>query len=568
MNIWILSLKRRKINKQMFNLMKRGSLLVISYFILVLGFISCKKTYSEQISYAELIAEQFPDSALSILEQIDPSELKVDSTKAKYHFLIASIHDKQERILSSDSLIRFSVEYYKDKNLGMAIRSATLSALYDYSIGNSKEAIYKLDSLVKIPSLPDSLVIYPLRKRAFLGTKIFEERKNRKNITRLISIEKDSERKDLYKLWLHLDYLFNGEKDSALIILDELIERSKLKGDRLKEFDYEYEKIGVLEEMGNYSESLELADKLLKEPQSISLKHYIYLWKSMALFNSGERGKAKKELTKADSCTLEISDPEKGYYNIFSHLLKSAIDYDETGELNLLQMALVNNSQKDNWFRIQSIQQESEQSALKLENKRLILKAKNEKQTSIIIIIVLGGLLISGLSIWYALNKRRKTIEAEEKAEVLNKMIEELKQSSSISLDRNALRRTMLQHIGIIKMVAETPTEQNRKMLQKISSIESDTKGSLINWENLFEIIDNLYAGFYSNLHRIYGNLLTEKEEQIIILMLAGFSTKEISVITGLTTSTIYVRKSSIRKKIGLTEKQDIIGFFRSIISN
>ncbi|MDE6226268.1 MAG: LuxR family transcriptional regulator, partial [Muribaculaceae bacterium] len=43
----------------------------------------------------------------------------------------------------------------------------------------------------------------------------------------------------------------------------------------------------------------------------------------------------------------------------------------------------------------------------------------------------------------------------------------------------------------------------------------------------------------------------------------AGFSTKEISVITGMTTSTIYVRKSSISKKLGVHEKEDIIIFLR-----
>ena len=548
--------------------MRRIPLFLIISLIIVLECISCKKTYSEQISYAELITEQFPDSALSLLEQIDPTELKDDSTKAKYHFLIGSIHDKQGRLLSSDSLIRFSAEYYKDKDLALAIKSATLSALYDYSIGNSKEAIYKLDSLVNIPSLPDSLVMHPLRKRAFLGTKIFDGRKNRKNLLKLISLESEKGGRDLYKFWLHLDYLFNGENNSALIVLDELIEDSKLKEDRLKEFDYEYEKIGVLEEMGKYPESLELAEKLIINPQSNPLKHYIYLWKSIALFNQGNKDQAVKELTKADSCALEISDPEKAYYNIFSNLLKEVIEYDETGKLNILRMALVNNSQKDNLFRIQKIQQESEQSALKLENKRLMLKAKNERQTSIIIVIVLTGLLITGLSIWYALNKKNKTIEAEEKAEVLNKMIDELKQSNSFSYDQNTIRRTMLQHIGIIKMVAETPTEQNRKMLQRISSIESDTKGSLINWENLYGVIDNLYSGFYSNLHSVYGNVLSDKEEQIIILMMASFSTKEISVITGLTTSTIYVRKTSIRKKLNLTEKQDIIEFLRSNISH
>ncbi|WP_290394917.1 LuxR C-terminal-related transcriptional regulator, partial [uncultured Muribaculum sp.] len=44
----------------------------------------------------------------------------------------------------------------------------------------------------------------------------------------------------------------------------------------------------------------------------------------------------------------------------------------------------------------------------------------------------------------------------------------------------------------------------------------------------------------------------------------AGFSTKEISVITGQTTSTVYVRKSSIRKKLGVPEKEDIVRFLQS----
>lgn len=126
-----------------------------------------------------------------------------------------------------------------------------------------------------------------------------------------------------------------------------------------------------------------------------------------------------------------------------------------------------------------------------------------------------------------------------------------------------ALRSTMLKQIGIIKMVAETPTEQNCEMLRKISSIDGKTDGGLVDWGNVFEIIDNLYSGFYTKLHGAYGDILSLKEEQIIVLMVAGFSTKEISVITGQTTSTIYVRKSSIRKKLGVPEKEDIVRFLQ-----
>lgn len=115
-------------------------------------------------------------------------------------------------------------------------------------------------------------------------------------------------------------------------------------------------------------------------------------------------------------------------------------------------------------------------------------------------------------------------------------------------------------------MVAETPTEQNREMLRKISSIGYDTQGALVNWENVYEIIDNLHSGFYTELHKRFGDILSVKEEQIIVLMIAGFSTKEISVITAQTTATIYVRKSSVRKKLVIPEKEDIVAFLRGVV--
>ena len=147
-------------------------------------------------------------------------------------------------------------------------------------------------------------------------------------------------------------------------------------------------------------------------------------------------------------------------------------------------------------------------------------------------------------------------------------MVDELKSAPIVHpqdmKNAESLRRAMLQQLGIIKMVAEAPTEQNREMLRKISSVGGETGGELVNWGNVFELIDNLYSGFYSKLRSKYSHVLTPKEEQIIVLMIAGFSTKEISVITSQTTATIYVRKSAIRKKLGVPEKEDIVAFLRN----
>ena len=227
----------------------------------------------------------------------------------------------------------------------------------------------------------------------------------------------------------------------------------------------------------------------------------------------------------------------------------------------------LNNRQNERFNRMKASQWESERGALHQKNRAMTLKAESEHKTVIILIISLVALLILGGSAWIIRTRRQHERENEERIEALQKMVDEYKSAPELEseiTDSSSLRSIMLKQLGIIKMVAETPTEQNREMLRRISSIDGDTNGGLVAWEKVFEIIDNLYSGFYSNLHKKYGDTLNSKEEQIIVLMVAGFSTKEISVITGQTTSTIYVRKSSIRKKLGVPEKEDIVRFLLS----
>lgn len=212
-------------------------------------------------------------------------------------------------------------------------------------------------------------------------------------------------------------------------------------------------------------------------------------------------------------------------------------------------------------------QWESERGALNQQNRALALKAESRQKTVIILVVSIFALIILGCSAWIIRVRRQRERDNEERIEALQKMVDEYRATPMQdpgTTDSSALRGAMLKQLGIIKMVAETPTEQNREMLRKISAIDGETNGELVDWGKVFEMIDNLYSGFYSKLHRQYGEQLTPKEEQIIVLMVAGFSTKEISVITGQTTSTIYVRKSSIRKKLGVPEKEDIVEFLKN----
>lgn len=549
-------------------LLYRGPILLmlVAFFATTFG-VSCSHSHqhTQIISDAERIADEYPDSALALLAVVDPSELTQDSIKAKYYYVLATAHDGQGHIALSDSMISFSNDYYRGKDLKRSIRSATLLASYKFRNDERGTALRMLDSLASLSDVPDSFLIEPLRNRVSLGTYYGS---NESRIKQLMSIDKDENWLSHYKCLLYFDFLFSGKNDSALVVLDEIIDMTVQGGEKEIKFRYEYEKMGVLEELGRFTESIRMADSLMNEPMGSSIKHYFYLWKSLAMLNMQNQTAAISELAKADSLATAISEDERGYYNSFAYVLHIVLDYQKTGKVSLIPLARINNSQRDNLFNAQHVRQEAAQRALEIENQRLTIKAKSDKQTSLLIIIVLAALIVSGALIWYALNKKRKALEVLERNEILQKFVDESKSKQVDSSVNEILRRALLQQLGIIKMVAETPTEQNRDMLRKISSVENGTDKALVNWKNVYDMIDNLYSGFYSRLHEQYGNTLTDKEEQIIALMVAGFSTKEISVITGQTSATIYVRKSSVRKKLGVPEKEDIVAFLRQEIED
>ena len=172
-------------------------------------------------------------------------------------------------------------------------------------------------------------------------------------------------------------------------------------------------------------------------------------------------------------------------------------------------------------------------------------------------------------------NRVRRLAEAEDRIETLKRMLAEAEKATEENTvneqtkteDDAFFKKILLQQLGIIRLVAGTPTNQNQALLKRISGISGGEipTDSLLVWSDLYPVIDRLYDNFHTRLINLYGDTLTEKEVQICCLLCAGFSTKEIGVITGQSDATIYVRKTSIRKKIGAAEGQDIVVCVNSV---
>lgn len=541
----------------------------IIYVLLVIVILtSCSESgikHDKGISQAEQLMPGNPDSALTILEAIDPSDIKVDSLKAKFHYLRAFGHMKSNRSMIGDSLISFAHNYYRGKDIVKDLRSGLALAWYKFWVGDTPGSIAMLDSLAGLHDVPDSLMAQTLRIRVLLGASEYQGQQIIQLAKRLYQLETDSLRQIEAKYMLMGGYLYAGKVDSALNIETELIDyarRHKL-GDW--EFQCTIERTQLLSESGRENESDSLINKIFSMAgEDNGAADQLNFQRAINDLNRGDVARAAHHLAIADSLAYKMRGDDDAYFRSYSNMLHAVIDVKRTGRIKLMQIAGLNNRMNERFNRMKASQWESERDALAQQNRALELKAESRQKTVIILIIGIAAILILGCSAWIIRVRRQRERDNEERIEALQKMVDEYRATPMQdpgTTDLSALRGAMLKQLGIIKMVAETPTEQNREMLRKISSIDGETNGELVDWGKVFEMIDNLYSGFYSKLHRQYGDQLTPKEEQIIVLMVAGFSTKEISVITGQTTSTIYVRKSSIRKKLGVPEKEDIVEF-------
>ena len=86
-----------------------------SYLVLLTAFLFCsfcERASVSNLRLAEAIISSYPDSALSILRTINPTDLKSRKTEAQYALLMSVALDKNYIDISSDSLILRAVNYY------------------------------------------------------------------------------------------------------------------------------------------------------------------------------------------------------------------------------------------------------------------------------------------------------------------------------------------------------------------------------------------------------------------------------------------------------------------------
>lgn len=521
---------------------------------------SCSESSSGKLAAASSLVGQRPDSAYVLLRQIDFNDLDADSLKARYILTRAIANLRVGRSLITDTLLNDAATYYYSAGdtTSWAIASQLLSG-YDFIRGDADSALERLKTM--IPRIKNRELLWDTH-------------------IHLLELAMNSQRYGEaygYADWLlnHTDVpdhrlkyasvkgaalYMQGEFRKALEIFDgiksEGLDR-KAGPESSSEFYLEYAEI--LDGAGRSTDAVSLIDSLYagKEELSDVEKVCYKVDKAQYLANSGRAEEARRLL---ESINHENTQSVSEVYSYIG-MLKAALQFSQTGRFpgdmaHRTTKTLHRNfqlSQYDRQTALESVIELSEdKTSLQLQKQRLWLLVCG------ILLLLLSG----GVAAYVILSKRRqRLIEADERIETLSRMVREADDPDRTDRD-TLLKRVVLKQLGILKTFASVPTPQSEEALRKISNVGFTSESpnpQLVDWSSLFTMVDELYDRFHSKLIAKFPEVFTDKEIQLICLLKADFSTKEISFLTGQSSASVYVRKSAIRKKLGTPGNGDFM---------
>jgi DNA-binding NarL/FixJ family response regulator len=116
-----------------------------------------------------------------------------------------------------------------------------------------------------------------------------------------------------------------------------------------------------------------------------------------------------------------------------------------------------------------------------------------------------------------------------------------------------------------IKKLKETGTqEEQNKKIKEIENTLLQKMNISREMESFYVQIEAIHKDFNLRLAELYPNL-TEQEKKLITFLRLGFSSKHIASLVNISPKSVEISRYRLRNKLGLTRKQKLISFIKSI---
>lgn len=551
--------------------------LKFTMILMAVLFTSCQSTKERVLEFSDKMLMVNPERVLTILDSLENAGSLNKDEELHLVWNRAMAHKMLGMSLAEDEQLPYAIAFYRNDPDKQA-DSYLLEASYQNWTGKITDAIYTLDK--GITEITDSTKRVKLMA-AQAG--LFEHQKAYRNAAEVLkrALEYNSSKREgailNYKIGLNLSLM---GKPQSEYFYEQSVQLATENGDTAMACEFMRNYADYLSNNGKYQRSNDMyyqIGKMMPEVAELSAiqmamaGNYINLHKidSARICNEkaieseakleakGFSDIARRVVIEMERCILDFENGKHVSYVDFSRYCDSI-----TADIQAKENTMARRQETKE--RLQWVNNE-----LKLERQRMMWILS-------VAILLLVLCIITGY--FYYRNRVQRLAEAEDRIDTLTRMLKEaqsvteevLNDKGQKAEDDAFIKKILLQQLGIIRMVASTPSSQNQALLKRITGIGEGKiqTNSLIVWSDIYLVIDRLYDNFHTSLMEKYGHILTEKEIQISCLLCAGFSTKEIGVITQQTDATIYVRKTSIRKKVGASEGQDIVLYINDIRSH
>lgn len=524
---------------------------------------SCVDKTAKILSDAENIVDQYPDSALILVAKVDFPEKLSEKQKADYGWILAMSHYNQSIAMNEDSLIVFALDYYKKQSIeGKILSSYKLAAchyIWDEDIPKALDMVDEGMQLAKKQNDSTEIIDFYFFKTEILPNEAIGSYQEIKRYNKQMESKAD--------YLIALSYANSLNVDSAKYYFEKSIKiATKNKEEEVAHYIRNY---------GDYLYALNDMKGALQEMKRI-LDYYpnssdIHLYNSVSLMylNKKNVDSAQYYLDNAKEVYDRKTDKNSPAYIASRNMIfgtQVLIDYAKGNRIDNYRFVKYNDSLMTAIERNESILKEQVGIKYQLEQQNLMLKIKHRDNQLLLILAFSVLVILSCLFYIYIRNKKLKLQEIEEKNETLKRLLNGVRMNeASDKHTPDFFKKVLLQQLGLIRIIATTPTAQNQALLQQISLITNDElpTDSLLVWADLYPVIDSVYDNFYSKMLAKYEDVLTDREMQLCCLLCADFSTKEISILVQQSVRTIYQRKTTIRQKLETDEKEDIIDFIK-----
>lgn len=535
---------------------------ILFYTLILLLCYSCdnRSHYDEIIANAEKVVAEYPDSALNILHTLEFPENFKDSTKANYWLAVGQAHNNAQKAMADDSLLLYSLQYYKEHsgNMQRLLQSYLLAAEHLKWIHKTKEAKGLLHEGLKL-SEANNDNIHSSSFYKSLAKMSANEEELLDNMKKILALNRKLPTRYTFFHEIGVTYTNLGQKDSAKYYFEKGIELSLNNKDTAFAYFMQRNYASALNDLGEPREAIKLQRKVINYYNN---KSFLYLSMSEYYLNLGMPDSAQYYMNMANRNRIKNGDNKKmdNYYIT----QEAVLHYAQHGVFNMHKIARYTDNIIFEFKDKEKEIVEQLNNKNRLEQCNLKLTIDKQKNQIIILFVILILIIVAGL-LYYYIHKRKKVLEEkEEELETLKHLLKKAEKSKdNEEKDDKFFKRILLQQLGIIRLAATVPTTQNQEFLQQMIRITNKDipVETLLVWEDLYQVIDSIYNNFYTNISSMYGNRLSDKEIQLCCLLKAEFSTKEISVVTQQSIQTIYQRKTTIRQKLQMNEKEDIPDF-------